>query len=141
MTRASVSQTLCSDDWTRDRAGESGMLSPGSVRRWLILLTAVGLVAGGATVVVWGTESGSRHEEVGRDRDHDADADGDRDADGDEDEDEAPAGYLDLKDSSGQSVTAAQIARAQRQAAAIPSGDNGAWAYTGPTNVGGRVVD
>ncbi|WP_203920756.1 WD40/YVTN/BNR-like repeat-containing protein [Rugosimonospora africana] len=98
------------------------------------------LVAGVATVVVWRTESGSRHEEVDRDRDHDADADGDRDADG-EDEDEAPAGYLDLKDSSGQPVTAAQIARAQRQAAAIPSGDNGAWTYTGPTNVGGRVVD
>jgi photosystem II stability/assembly factor-like uncharacterized protein len=55
---------------------------------------------------------------------------------------DGPDVYQDFKDSSGQDVTGAQLARAQAQAAAVPSApDAGPWQLTGPSNVGGRVVD
>jgi photosystem II stability/assembly factor-like uncharacterized protein len=50
--------------------------------------------------------------------------------------------YQDFKDSSGQYVSDAQLKRAAAQAAAVPSLPlSGPWQLTGPTNVGGRVVD
>jgi photosystem II stability/assembly factor-like uncharacterized protein len=50
--------------------------------------------------------------------------------------------YQDFKDSSGQYVSGAQLKRAAAQAAAIPSAPlAGPWQLTGPSNVGGRVVD
>jgi hypothetical protein len=55
---------------------------------------------------------------------------------------DGPDIYEDFKDSSGQAVTGAQLARASAQAAAIPSApDAGPWQVTGPANVGGRTVD
>jgi photosystem II stability/assembly factor-like uncharacterized protein len=50
--------------------------------------------------------------------------------------------YMDFKESSGQSVSTAQLKRAAAQAAAVPSAPlSGPWQLTGPINVGGRVVD
>jgi photosystem II stability/assembly factor-like uncharacterized protein len=55
---------------------------------------------------------------------------------------DGPDIFQDFKDSSGQDVTGAQLARAQAQANSIASApDAGSWQLTGPTNVGGRVVD
>ena len=110
-------------------------LSP--ARRLLVLLIAACVVAGVAVAVSSSSLVG-RHASAGRDSDADA-----RDADQGEaeDEDEAPPSYLDLKETSGQPVTEAQIQQARRQAASIPTGDAAAWQTVGPTNVGGRVVD
>src|SRR4051812_45937218 len=53
-----------------------------------------------------------------------------------------PDEYLDLKQSSAGPVSAAEITRAQDQAADVPAAANGiAWQQLGPYNVGGRVVD
>src|SRR3954451_19791582 len=53
-----------------------------------------------------------------------------------------PDEYLDLKQSSASKVTAAQVARAQAQAAEVAPAANGiAWQQLGPYNIGGRVVD
>jgi len=55
---------------------------------------------------------------------------------------DAPDQYQDLKDSSAQNVTIAQLNQAQAQADAVPSAQgDGPWQLVGPTNVGGRVVD
>jgi photosystem II stability/assembly factor-like uncharacterized protein len=55
---------------------------------------------------------------------------------------DAPDQYQDFKDSSGQDVSTAQLARAQAQADAVPSAPGASpWQLTGPTNVGGRVTD
>ncbi len=63
-------------------------------------------------------------------------------------EDEGPLGpaapdeYLDLKQSSAQQVTVAQVKRAQAQAAAVPAAQaTTAWQLVGPSNVGGRLTD
>jgi photosystem II stability/assembly factor-like uncharacterized protein len=53
----------------------------------------------------------------------------------------APADYLTLKWTSGRDVTPAMVARAKRQALAIPQGQGGPWQLVGPSNVGARVVD
>jgi photosystem II stability/assembly factor-like uncharacterized protein len=58
-----------------------------------------------------------------------------------------PDEYLDLKQSSAQDVSVAQVRRAQAQAAAVPDAANpGAWALAGPAAInrgtgGGRLVD
>ncbi len=53
-----------------------------------------------------------------------------------------PDEYLDLKESSASPVSAEEVARAQRQAAAVAPAANGiAWQQLGPFNIGGRVVD
>jgi photosystem II stability/assembly factor-like uncharacterized protein len=52
-----------------------------------------------------------------------------------------PANYLTLKWTSGRDVTPAQVARAERQADAIPQGAKAGWQLVGPSNVGARVVD
>ena len=52
-----------------------------------------------------------------------------------------PADYLTLKWTSGRDVTPAQVARAERQAGAIPQGSKNGWQLVGPSNVGARVVD
>jgi photosystem II stability/assembly factor-like uncharacterized protein len=54
---------------------------------------------------------------------------------------DAPDEYLDLKQSSAQSVSTAQVQRAQAQAAAVPAAGSTPWQLEGPANVGGRVVD
>src|SRR5690349_831157 len=55
---------------------------------------------------------------------------------------DAPDIYEDFKASSGQYVSGAQLKRAAARAAAIPSAPlAGPWQLTGPSNVGGRVVD
>ncbi len=55
---------------------------------------------------------------------------------------DSPDIYEDFKASSGQYVSGAQLKRAAAQAAAVPSLPlSGPWQLTGPTNVGGRVVD
>jgi len=55
---------------------------------------------------------------------------------------DAPDEYQDFKDSSGQNVTTAQLNQAKAQAAAVSSAPQATpWQLTGPTNVGGRVVD
>lgn len=41
----------------------------------------------------------------------------------------------------GAPASAAQVAQARRQAAAIPTGYHAPWRFVGPTNIGGRVVD
>src|SRR5579859_2966178 len=58
---------------------------------------------------------------------------------GDARDDAESPGPSELKD--GRPATAAQVAQAQQQAAAIPVGDPQAWQFVGPTNIGGRVVD
>jgi photosystem II stability/assembly factor-like uncharacterized protein len=45
------------------------------------------------------------------------------------------------KESSGKTITMAELRRAAQQAAAIPHPDKTSWQPVGPTNVGGRVVD
>jgi photosystem II stability/assembly factor-like uncharacterized protein len=45
----------------------------------------------------------------------------------------------DLKD--GHPASLAQVAQARQQAASVPVGDLTSWRFTGPTNIGGRVVD
>ncbi|HEX6518729.1 MAG TPA: hypothetical protein VF070_01760 [Streptosporangiaceae bacterium] len=45
----------------------------------------------------------------------------------------------DLKD--GHPASLAQVAQARQQAANVPVGDLTSWRFTGPTNIGGRVVD
>jgi len=52
-----------------------------------------------------------------------------------------PADYLTLKWTSGRDVTPSQVARAERQAGAIPQGSTNGWQLVGPSNVGARVVD
>src|SRR4051794_6854096 len=53
-----------------------------------------------------------------------------------------PNEYLDVKQSSDQTVTVAQVRRAQAQADAVPAAAGGiAWQQLSPYNVGGRVVD
>jgi phosphoribosylformylglycinamidine (FGAM) synthase PurS component len=55
---------------------------------------------------------------------------------------DAPDEYLDLKQSSAQDVSLAQVRRAQAQAAAVPDASTSApWSLVGPSNIGGRVVD
>jgi photosystem II stability/assembly factor-like uncharacterized protein len=53
----------------------------------------------------------------------------------------APGDYLTLKWSSGHDVTPAQVARARKQAAAVPQGSKASWKVVGPSNVGARIVD
>ena len=53
-----------------------------------------------------------------------------------------PDEYLDLKESSAQSVSASEIKRAQAQAADVPAAAGGiSWQQLGPYNIGGRVID
>jgi photosystem II stability/assembly factor-like uncharacterized protein len=52
---------------------------------------------------------------------------------------EADAPPPDLND--GHPASLAQVAQARQQAANIPVGDLTSWRFTGPTNIGGRVVD
>ncbi len=59
----------------------------------------------------------------------------------DHDNPAAPAEYADLKDSSAQNVTRAQVLQAEAQAAAAPTSTTTNWTLVGPSNVGGRVVD
>ncbi len=55
---------------------------------------------------------------------------------------DAPDEYLDLKQSSAQDVSVAQVRRAQAQAAAVPDAANQTpWSLVGPSNIGARVVD
>ena len=54
---------------------------------------------------------------------------------------QGPADYLTLKWTSGRDVTPAQVARARRQAEAIPQGSKARWELVGPSNVGARIVD
>ncbi len=59
----------------------------------------------------------------------------------DHDDPAAPDEYADLKDSSNQNVTRAQVQQAEAQAAAAPAATNTQWTLVGPSNIGGRVVD
>ena len=53
-----------------------------------------------------------------------------------------PDEYMDLKQSSAQPVTTAQVERMQAQAAAVPEAPNPtAWQLVGPANVGARITD
>src|SRR5690242_17279080 len=53
-----------------------------------------------------------------------------------------PNEYLDVKQSSDQTVTIAQVRRAQAQADDVPAAANGLhWQQLGPYNIGGRLVD
>jgi photosystem II stability/assembly factor-like uncharacterized protein len=53
-----------------------------------------------------------------------------------------PNEYLDLKQSSAQPVTVAQVRRMQAQAEDVPAAASGIhWQQLGPYNIGGRVVD
>jgi photosystem II stability/assembly factor-like uncharacterized protein len=54
---------------------------------------------------------------------------------------DAPDEYLDLKQSSAQDVSVAQVKQAQAQAAAVPVAGGTPWQLEGPSNIGGRVVD
>jgi photosystem II stability/assembly factor-like uncharacterized protein len=95
----------------------------------LVLVLVVGLAAVAAVAVKLSSSSS-----------HPASSARDADAEG-ADAGEVPNGYLDLKATSGKTVTRAQVKRAGQQAALIPTGDPAAWQFVGPTNVGGRVVD
>jgi photosystem II stability/assembly factor-like uncharacterized protein len=55
------------------------------------------------------------------------------------DEADTPPPPSDLKD--GHPASLAQVAQARQQAADVPVGDRASWRFTGPTNIGGRVVD
>src|SRR4051794_7756814 len=55
---------------------------------------------------------------------------------------DAPDEYLDLKDSSAQDVSVAQVRRARGEPAGVPAAANPPrWSLVGPANLGGRVVD
>jgi photosystem II stability/assembly factor-like uncharacterized protein len=48
---------------------------------------------------------------------------------------------LDIKNTSNQMLSQAQVKQARAQAAAISTGDTTPWQFVGPTTIGGRVVD
>jgi hypothetical protein len=124
--------------------GEAHMKMPQikslSPARRLLFLLIIACVVAGVAVAVSSSSLVGRHESAGQDRDADR-AHSDADQGEEEDEDESLPSYLDLKETSGQPVTEAQIQQARQQAANIPTGDAAAWQTVGPTNVGGRVVD
>jgi photosystem II stability/assembly factor-like uncharacterized protein len=98
----------------------------------LLVLTAAVLATVAAIVV---PSASPRHTAAGQSR-HAAAAAGQP---GTEDDNDSPP-PLDLRQL-GQLTNSAQLSQARQQATNIPVGDSASWRFTGPTNVGGRVVD
>ncbi len=91
--------------------GEAHMKMPQikslSPARRLLFLLIVACVVAGVAVAVSSSSIVGRHASAGRDGDADHGEDSDQGEEGDDDE--APPSYLDLKETSGQPVTEAQI--------------------------------